>query len=681
MMNKDFSKFLSNIIKFIWMITALISIGLFFFSVIIQHTIYQVPCSTSGCVDFGQLTVEQSTELLTIGISLISYAWFKTIMNLIIGFGFFSVGIFLFLKKSSDTFITFSSMTIIAYGANFGMETLSNAYPNIMLMTNWIDFVASGIVVFLFLFPDGKFVPKWTTGVTALWIIISYHRVFKPDSILNPELWPMWLDIVGWMIFYLLIFSAQLYRFRKVSNSVQKQQAKWLLVSIIIIILHIGWMGIFGYEQGAILKVVSPLMAITIILIPVSLAISILQYKLWNLDIFINRFVLYIMLSSLVAIIYASIIGILGTIFQQGGFFISFIAVGVIAILIQPIKGKLQAAINRLMYGESRSPYVALSMLGQKLEATSDTRTVLSSVVETISQVLKLPYAAIYLFTEDSLQLAAEYGKLNTSPMRINLVYQKEEVGELVLGTRTSNEGFSNYEQRLIQDIVRQVGIAVYSVKVTTDLMKSRENLVKAREEERKRIRRDLHDGLGPQLASLGMNIEAARNLYKINHQAGEELLITTHKQLKDAINDIRQLVYDLRPPILDELGLTFAINELIRQYSHSKIYFKVLVPPSVSTLPAAIEIATYRIIQESISNVVRHSNATECKIKITMDNFLKTEITDNGKGISSSSKKGIGMVSMRERTEELNGTLHVISTPEKGVSIQVIFPLMGKGD
>ena len=242
-------------------------------------------------------------------------------MNLIIGFGFFSVGIVLFLKKSSDKFITFTSMIIIAYGANFGMDTLSFVYPNIMLMTNYIDFVASGIVVFLFLFPDGRFVPKWTIGISALWMILSYSRIFMPDSILNPELWPFWLDIVGWMGFYILVFYAQLYRYRTVSNSVQKQQAKWLLVSIIIIILHIGWVGIFGDEQTAILKVITPLLLITIIVIPVSLAISILQYKLWNLDIYINRFVLYIMLSSLVAIIYASIIGILGTIFQQAWFF------------------------------------------------------------------------------------------------------------------------------------------------------------------------------------------------------------------------------------------------------------------------------------------------------------------------------------------------------------------------
>lgn len=680
-MNNDFNKVQNILIKFIWISTALISVGLFFFSIYIQNTIYQVPCPTNGCLDFAQLTFEESVELQTIGFSLISYAWFKTIMNIIIGFSFFSVGFILFIKNSSDRFITFTSMIIIAYGANFGMDTLSFVYPNIMLMTNWIDFVASGIVVFLFLFPDGRFVPKWTIGISALWMILSYSRIFMPDSFLNPENWPFWLDIVVWMGFYLLVFYAQLYRYRKFSNTVQKQQAKWLIVSIIIIILHICWLGIFGDEQGAIFKVItSLLMTITIIVIPVSLAISILQYKLWNLDIYINRFVLYIMLSSLVAIIYASIIGILGTIFQQGGFFISFIAVGFIAVLFQPIKDKLQAAINRLMYGESRSPYAALSMLGQKLEATSDTRTVLSSVVETISQVLKLPYAAIYLNTENSFQLAAEYGKLNTSAKRINLVYQKEDVGELVLGTRISNVEFSDYEQRLIQDLVRQVGIAVYSVKVTTDLMKSRENLVMAREEERKRIRRDLHDGLGPQLASLGMNIEAARNLYKINHNAGEELLITTHTQLKDAINDIRQLVYDLRPPILDELGLTFAINELIRQYSHSEIHFKVFMPPNVSTLPAAIEIATYRIIQESISNVIRHSNATECIIKITMNNYLTIEITDNGKGISTISKKGIGMASMRERTEELNGTFHVISTSKQGVSIQAIFPFIEKG-
>ncbi|MEH7224797.1 sensor histidine kinase [Bacillus sp. JJ1566] len=679
MEKKDFNKIQTNIIKSLWFITALISVGLFFFSVFIQNTFYQVPCPTSGCIDFGQLTLEESAKLETYGISLNSYAWFKTIMNLILGVGFFSVGIFLFSKNSSDKFITLTSMIMIAYGANFGMDILSQAFPNILFMTNYIDFVASGIVVFLFLYPDGRFVPKWTIVIAALWMIFSYSRIFMPDSFLNPELWPFWLDIVGWIGFYLLIFYAQLYRYRKISNSVQKQQAKWLIVSIIIIILHIGWIGAFGDESAAILKVITPLMLTTIIVIPVSLAIAILQYKLWNLDIYINRFVLYIMLSSLVVIIYASIIGILGTIFQIGGFFISFIAVGVTAILFEPIKRKLQAAINRFMYGESRSPYAALSMLGQKLEATSDTRTVLSSVVETISQVLKLPYAAIYLSTENSFQLAAEYGTLNSTPNRFNLVYQNDLVGELVIGTRALNEEFSDYEHRLIQDLARQVGIAAYSVKVTTDLMKSRESLVKAREEERKRIRRDLHDGLGPQLASLGMNIEAARNLYKINHKAGDELLMTTHKQLKDAINDIRQLVYDLRPPILDELGLIFAINEFISQYSQSEINFRTFVPPTVSNLPAAIEIATYRIIQESISNVIRHSKATECIIKITMTNFIKIEITDNGKGISFDAKKGIGMASMRERTEELNGTFHVISTPGLGLSIQAIFPLIEK--
>ncbi len=674
------SNFWMNVLRSTWVIFALLSIGLFIFSVITQNSVYKMPCPSSGCVDFGQLTNKELAELQKIGISATSYAWFKTVMNFIIGFGFFSVGIFLFWKKSHDKFFLFASLVIIAYGANYGMDHLSQAFPVTISFTKWVDFLSSGMMIFFFIFPNGKFVPKWTIYVSIVWLVISFGRVFMPGTFLSPESWPFWLDISAWSGFYIVAFGAQIYRFKKVSTASEKQQAKWLIISIAVVILHIVWVGFFDQTEGALFKIfVSFAMSVTIIIIPLSLAIAILQYKLWELDFYINRFVVYIMLSGIIVIIYASIVGMLETITHHQSFLVSFFAAGMIAVLFQPIREKLQISVNRLMYGESRSPYTALSMLGKRLEATTDAQTVLPSAVETIGQVLKLPYAAIFISKGNSLKLAASYGAPHTQQMSFDLVYQKEKIGELIIGSRTSNEGFSELEHRLIQDIVRQVGIATYSVKVTTDLIQSREHLVKAREEERKRIRRDLHDGLGPQLVSLGMNIEAARSLYKENPAKADEILTKSWNQLQNSIIEIRQLVYALRPPILDELGLVFAVNELIMQYGNSPIKFKFTSPSRITFLPAAIEVAAFRVIQESIVNVIRHSKASECTVKLTLNDHLQVEITDNGKGISSAAKKGIGLLSMRERTEELSGSFEVMSTPHHGTRIQAIFPLSEK--
>jgi signal transduction histidine kinase len=212
--------------------------------------------------------------------------------------------------------------------------------------------------------------------------------------------------------------------------------------------------------------------------------------------------------------------------------------------------------------------------LGQRLEATLAPEAVLPTIVETVAQALKLPYAAITLKQGEEFLPAASYGSAGGDLVRLQLVSQHEAVGELVLAPRALGESFRPADRALLEDLARQAGMAAHAVRLTADLKRltvdlqhSRERLVTAREEERRRLRRDLHDGLGPQLASLTLKLETARN--RLAHDSlADALLSDLAQRTQAAVTDIRRLVYALRPPALDELGLLSALRELTLQYS-----------------------------------------------------------------------------------------------------------------
>ena len=274
------------------------------------------------------------------------------------------------------------------------------------------------------------------------------------------------------------------------------------------------------------------------------------------------------------------------------------------------MRERFQRGVNRLMYGERDDPYKVLSQLGQRLEATLEPESVLPAVAETVAQALKLPYAAIMLREEGERQegfaVAAAYGSPVDSPIRLPLVYQHEAVGQLVLAPRLGEEGFSPTDRRLLDDLARQAGTAAYAVLLTADLRRTRERLVAAREEERRRLRRDLHDGLGPQLSSQALTIDAVRALMRQDPDTAEALLLDLKQQAQDAVADIRRLVYALRPPALDDLGLIGVLRETAAQYGQNGLVVSVDVPEPLPPLPAAVEVAAYRIVQEAMNNVAR---------------------------------------------------------------------------
>ena len=323
---------------------------------------------------------------------------------------------------------------------------------------------------------------------------------------------------------------------------------------------------------------------------------------------------------------------------------------------------------------------MVLSGLGERLETTLAPSAVLPTIVESVAQALKLPYAAITLKrnAEGESIKVAEYGKKSVrEPLIVPLSYQQETVGELILSPRSPTESFSKSDLKLLGDLAHQVGVAAHAVRLSADLQRSRERLVTAREEERKRLRRDLHDGVGPQLAALTLKLETARNL--LSHDPKTAVLIAElSERARATVSDVRRSVHALRPPALDELGLIPALREGVAQYSQNGLNISVEAPASLPPLPAAVEVATYHIAHEAVTNVVRHAGASNCSMRIALDeeaDVVHLEVEDDGRGVGEDHKAGVGTHSMRERAEELGGRCTIQALPLRGTLVSVQLP------
>ncbi len=337
-----------------------------------------------------------------------------------------------------------------------------------------------------------------------------------------------------------------------------------------------------------------------------------MRSHLWDIDILINRTLVYGALTMSIVGFYVLSVGYLGALFRTGSnLTLSLIATGVVAVLFQPARSWLQRGVNRLMYGQRDDPYAIIAHLGRRLESTLAPEAMLSAIVETVAQALKLPYVAITLKQEGVFKTTMAYGTPVEGALTLPLVYQSESVGQLALAPHQQGDTFSLADRRLLDDLARQIGIAVQAMRLTADLQRSRERLVTAREEERRRLRRNLHDGLGPTLGGLTLKVGAIRNLLSHDLATADDLLAQLSAEIEGAVGDIRRLVYDLRPPSLDELGLV-----------------------------------------------------------------LEIEVVDDGVGLPTERHTGVGLFSMRERAAELGGACTIESKPDGGVKVLARLPL-----
>ena len=647
-------------------------------------------CPRQPCLS-AQLTSESSHVLQYLNLSVDSYATLFLIFTILLAVTCLVMAVVIFWRRSDNWMVLLITFALVGSGlGNPGTFSLINS---IWLIPSRCLLCLLHITVFLVfaLFPDGRFIPRWTRWLFIVWVLIDIGFVFS-DAPFGLSHWPILLGVVGVISFVGILISllgAQIYRYRRVSDPVERQQTKWIVFS-----LEVSFVGLMRGSQGLyalpmlfpafhlFTDLSAPLLFFLNVLLffplPLAFGRAILLHQLWDIDLIINRTLVYSILTLSVVGLYVLIPVGLGALFQaQGHPFISLFATVLIAVLFQPLRTRLHRAVNRLMFGERDEPYTVLSRLGQRLEATLAPDTILPILVETVAQALKLPYVAIGLLQDDTLTIAASFGRKEAdTALRLPLVYQTERIGELLLAARSPGETFTPADLRLLDDLARQAGVAVHAVRLTTDLKHSRERLVAAREEERRRLRRDLHDGLGPQLASQILTLTVVRRLLRQEPDTAEALLAQVMVHAQDAINDIRRLVYALRPLALDDLGLADALREQFAQYQASGITFTLEIPEPLPPLSAAVEVACYRIVQEAVTNVMRHAKATICTIHLSVGEALCLEITDNGIGLPPIARSGVGLTSMSERATELGGACVIEPLPTGGTRVGVRLPL-----
>lgn len=591
----------------------------------------------------------------------------------------------------------------------------------------WIPAVFLPMTFVILLFPNGHLpagrwrIVSWTSAMGIAFI--AFTVMFDPGSLeslglmdnpygipaLAPVL-PFLLNIASVLITVGLIGSLANFfiRFHRSTGSV-RDQMKWMVYALGVTLAAATADGIGAaiWPDSALMTEISIFMADVVVLaIAVAAMIAILRHRLFDIDLIINRTLVYTALSIGVITLYGLVVGSLGAMFQASGHLaISLLATGLAAILVQPMRDWLQRTINRLMYGERDDPYAVLSGLNRQLQASLSPEETLPAVVQTVAQALKLPYVAIALNQDGVLKTSASYGKEVEEQYQLPLVYQGEMVGNLLLSARSANEPFTPAEHRLLEDIAHHIGVTAHTVKLTQDLRRlardlqhSRERIISAREEERRRLRRDLHDGLGPVTASQGLKLAALQQYSGRDPQASEKLLNQLISQNEGIVTEIRRLVYGLRPPALDEVGLVEAVRDQVAAVGNEPgvrlpLEVRVEEPAEpLTNLPAAVEVAAYRIAMEAVTNVYRHSNASSCTIRFSIpagladtggpvgslfpEKKLILEIRDNGTGIPDSHKSGVGLRSMKERAEEVGGTCIVESIPGGGTRVLAQFPV-----
>jgi signal transduction histidine kinase len=412
------------------------------------------------------------------------------------------------------------------------------------------------------------------------------------------------------------------------------------------------------------------LFGVVLLPLPVAIAVAILSHGLYDLRRAAHQGLLWLAMSGTVAGIYVLVVAAAAALVPgHQAWWPPALAAGAAALLLMPLRETLQRAVTRVVYGRWHEPYEVLADLGQRLEAAADIDRLLDAAVTELTVGLGLTEVGVR-----SLDGTTIAGTAGVNGITIPLVAYGTAVGELTY--RLPGPPLSSAGQRLVRDLARHLGGAVHAWLLRADLQRARERLVLAREEERRRLRRDLHDGIGPALAGLTLKTETARALLPAGTDAASRQLRDLSEEIRRTVTDVRRLVEGLRPPALDELGLAGACTQAVdRLTAAAGVAARVEVSGELPALPAAAEVAAYRIVVEAVTNVVRHARARCCQVILAWSPVgLSIAVTDDGTGLPAVSRQGNGLAIMRERAEELGGML-TITDAAPGVSVQARLP------
>lgn len=549
----------------------------------------------------------------------------------------------------------------------------------------------------LLLFPDGHLPGRgwrWSAAFGAVsicvtvWTLALAPRLVDDPLIVNPvdlgsiggvidEIGAYAVLAVGLAV--MVAALSLVARYRR-STGPEKTQLSWLgLVSALLVVALVAGFVVnaAGLDDSAIGLTVRVVTWISVLGVPVSIGFAVLRRGLYGAAPMVTRSVVYMVLTILLASVFGVVVGATTMLFpgdqRLGGV---LLAAAVVAVIVQPLRDRVQRRVTRLFYGYRDEPYRAMLGLGRRLGDASTPENVLAEIADAIAVSLRVPSVSVEMITSrDTVRV--DHREPRHGVTEVPLSVRGDVVGRLIVGHREPGQKLGNADLHLLEVLATQAAIAVEASRLALELQESRNGLVAAREDERLRIRRDLHDGLGSALTGVGLGLHAAASQLGADdpaHRLLEDLIV----EIGAAIEEVRRIVADLRPPLLDELGLEGAICEQAQRLSHrtGTLAIVVDVDKAVSGLPTAIEAAAYRIATEALTNVAKHSGAQHCAVRITVPEQVHVEVVDDGIGLGPGSSSGNGISSMHRRAEELGGVCAVYDAPGGGTRVEARLPV-----
>ena len=547
----------------------------------------------------------------------------------------------------------------------------------------WVDnWVFVGLIVLvtwpLLLFPDGRLPSRrWrpvaalvaiSTGAIALLGILDPGKLENVDGYQTPLPIPAswtWVDALGVFGFGIplgvVAGMVAVHRRARSQPGPGMRLAVWatrLLALNFVLVLALN-------ASGA---VYAATLTITVTLFAVAATLSVLRYRTVEVDLVLRRAFVVVGVAG------ASLIAFLTTFvvveLVVGPSVGAVAAAAAVALLAVPVRSGVQRRVDRMLYGH-RDAADAIAQASSELNAADTPRSALPGLARALTEALAA--SAVVIEPEPSLGLPAgrDGDELFEPVLERDVRFRGDSLGRLLVGARAPGEQYGPADLKLVDLFVQQVAPALDALRLAAELQLSREDIVKAREEERRRIRRELHDGLGSALAGIALTLEAARN----SPDDVDDLIEGARDQTHAAVVDVRRIVRDLRPPALDDLGLVEAMRAHAERLSPLQVVFAV--DPDLPALPAAIEAALYRIACEALTNVVRHARARSCRLVLGIEEReILLAVEDDGAGYDASADAGVGLRSMRERTAELGGTFTIGPAAGRGTALEVRLPL-----
>jgi signal transduction histidine kinase len=562
-------------------------------------------------------------------------------------------------------------------------------------------------IFLLLLFPDGRLPSRrwrpvaWVGALAVMGGALPAALTPGPmeDAVLlrtNPyavgsaALWEG-VGFVSWMVGIGALLAsavALLQRLRR-SSGRERQQIKWLayagvVVVSIFVLTGIGW-GVAGGNELMTMVVLPGLVLLGLLLVPLAAGAAILRHRLYDIDIVINKTVVYGLLAAFITAVYVGLVVGIGTLVgSRGNLFLSILATAIIAVGFQPVRERARRLANRLVYGKRATPYEVLSDFGERLAGSYATEDVLPRLARVVGEGVGATRSRIWLRVGGELRRVGEWPAGNEDASSVELppgglpsfegedrAFEVRHQGELLGAITVSmppREGLTPGGEKLLRDLAGQAGLILRNVRLIEELRASRQRIVAAQDQERRRLERNIHDGAQQQLVALAVNLKLARTVSAKDPDRAGEILDRLQTDAQEAMENLRDLARGIYPPLLADKGLAAALESQARK---APVPVSV-VPDGIGRYPQETEAAAYFCVLEALQNVAKYAQATRATVRLSHeDGDLVFTVTDDGKGFDpETTRRGSGLQNMADRVEALGGAVDIASSPGRGTTV-----------